>query len=80
MPQLSLKNVPEELVEQLRRRAQKNRRSLNREAIVCLEQAVRSPPVEPRVLLARIAGLHEGLDLPPLTDALLADAKAEGRP
>ena len=41
---LSVKNVPEELAERLRRRAARNRRSLQRELLSILEAAVgRSP-------------------------------------
>ena len=36
---LSIKNVPEELAERLRRRAARNRRSLQRELLLILEQA-----------------------------------------
>lgn len=37
---LSVKNVPDELAERLRRRAERNRRSLQRELISILEAAV----------------------------------------
>jgi len=40
MATITLKNVPEKLREDLRRRAMANRRSLNQEALFCLEQAV----------------------------------------
>lgn len=40
MASITLKNVPEGLRERLRRRALKNRRSLNQEVLYCLEQAV----------------------------------------
>jgi len=40
MPTLYLRDVPVHVVEELRRRAAAARRSLNAEAIVCLEQAI----------------------------------------
>jgi plasmid stability protein len=40
MPTLYLRDVPEQIVVELRRRADLSRRSLNAEAIVCLEQAL----------------------------------------
>lgn len=42
MPNLTLKQVPVELVEQLRVDAARQRRSLNQQAIYVLEQAYRS--------------------------------------
>jgi plasmid stability protein len=40
MPTLYLRDVPKQIVVELRRRADLSRRSLNAEAIVCLEQAL----------------------------------------
>ncbi len=80
MPNLSLKNVSEELVERLPERARHERRSLNQQAIVCLGQSLRGRVVEPDQILARINRLLEDRDLPPLTDELLARARSGGRP
>ena len=51
MATITIKNVPDDLYELLKARAQANRRSINNEAIMCIERAVRShrPDVE-RVL------------------------------
>lgn len=40
---LSVKNVPDELAEKLRQRAERNHRSLQRELMAILEQAVSQP-------------------------------------
>lgn len=40
MATLTIKNVPERLYEQLKARARRQRRSINQEAIVCIEQVV----------------------------------------
>ena len=40
MPSLTLKGIPEEVMEQLRRLAERERRSLNQQAILILEQAL----------------------------------------
>lgn len=40
MSSLTLKNLPDELLERLRARARKQRRSLNSEAVLLLEQAM----------------------------------------
>ena len=45
---LSIKNVPEELAERLRRRAARNRRSLQRELMLILEQAAAPFPAAAR--------------------------------
>ncbi len=39
---LTLKQVPDSLVEELRQLAERERRSLNQQAIYCLEQSVRA--------------------------------------
>jgi plasmid stability protein len=48
MPGIHIRNVPEDVVESLKRRAARNRRSLQKEltAILC-SVAKESPPVEP---------------------------------
>ena len=45
MATVTLKNVPPELLEALKRVAAQNRRSLNQEALLRLETSVRQPPV-----------------------------------
>ena len=44
MPSLSIKNVPEELVERLRTRAREHHRSLQGELMAILEGATLAPP------------------------------------
>ena len=80
MPSLTIKGLPEELYWRLKRSATENRRSINREAIVCLERALGHERVDPRARLARIDALRERLDLPHLTDNFLREAKRIGRP
>jgi plasmid stability protein len=80
MPNLNLKNIPPGLYERLRHSASLHRRSLNSEAIVCLELALMSTPVDPEDFLARLDQIHQRLHLSPLTGDLLARAKSEGRP
>ncbi|MBK1725036.1 FitA-like ribbon-helix-helix domain-containing protein [Thiocystis violacea] len=50
MPSLTLKDIPIPLMERLRTRAAQDQRSLNREAIWLLEQAL-EPSVDPSVRL-----------------------------
>lgn len=80
MPTLTLKSLPDELYHQLKTRAAAHRRSLNSEILVCLEQAVARPAVDPVRTLARIDALRARMRVPLLTDDMLADAKNAGRP
>ena len=83
MTTLTLKSIPPSLHEALRRRAQRNRRSLNSEAIACLEQVVSPSGVNSESLLEQIRFSRERIaqaGLVPLTDSFLEEAKREGRP
>jgi plasmid stability protein len=80
VPVLTIKGIPEPLYTRLKRRAALHRRSLNREIIVCLEQAANLPAVDPQTWLAETDRLRERLALPPLTERRLRRAKAAGRP
>lgn len=56
MATLTLKNVPDGLVRRLKERAARHRRSLNQEAIVCLEEG--TGPMEEQALLQEIKAAH----------------------
>lgn len=62
MPSLTLKDIPKRLHQQLRERAERNRRSLSQEAIACLEQIIAIKPVDPDALLAKIRALRAGIE------------------
>jgi plasmid stability protein len=49
MSTLVVKNLPEELHEKLRRQAKRNHRSLNKEAVAVLEQALDGEPQPPEL-------------------------------
>ena len=79
MPTITLKNVPDSLHIALKERAEKHGRSLNKEAIACLEAILRSRQVKVDDLLGEIR--HYRSKLPgQLTDDLLKKAKQIGRP
>ncbi len=80
MPTLTIKGIPESLYSLLKRRAALHRRSLNGEIIVCLEQAVNIPAVDPDTWIAEADQLRNRLALFPLTEPRLRRAKAAGRP
>ena len=72
MPALLIKEMPPELHERLKRSAARHRRSMTKEALVLLEEALQAPGVSaepPSPFRARF----------PLTQELLDRAKDEGR-
>ena len=79
MPTLSIKGMPDPLYLRLKERAAENRRSLNSEILVALEQVVAPAPPDPQALLMRVDALRSKLRVAPLTDARLRAAKAQGR-
>ena len=62
MPTMSIKNVPANVVDSLRRRAARNRRSMQGELMALICQAVAAQPEDDRPLSARPArrGRHRG--------------------
>ncbi|RBP15630.1 Arc-like DNA binding dprotein [Roseiarcus fermentans] len=58
---LSIKNAPDDVVQRLRRRAERNRRSLQGELLAILEEAVRPErSLSPGELLAEVRRLGVG--------------------
>jgi plasmid stability protein len=80
MKSLTLKGIPDELLEQLRKRAEQNHRSLNGELLHLLGRSVSTQPVTPMARLNRIHLLQTRIPLSPLTDEILDEAIGEGRP
>jgi plasmid stability protein len=81
MTSLTIKKIPDEIYQRLKESARLNRRSLNSEAIVCLERSLGRRRRSVEETLAALERLHERLkDLPPLDDDLLDRAKKQGRP
>jgi hypothetical protein len=80
MPSLTIKGISSELLDGIRRSAEENRRSINSEVLLLLERAVGRAPIDAGEFLARVRARRERLQLPPLTDEFLAQARAEGRP
>jgi len=79
MASLTLKGIPEELMKRLRRVAEANRRSLNREVIERLDRSLEGRRLDPGSLLARADALRERLALKPLDDATIRRVKRAGR-
>ena len=80
MTNLTLKNVPSGLYSRLKESAAEHRRSINREAIVCLERALTYRPVDPKAFLVHARALRSSLGEVFLTDRELRQARSEGRP
>ncbi len=76
---LTLKNIPDEVYARLKASAETHRRSLNSEAIVCLESVLLPGKVTPRERLERARALRsalpQGMFRAPEIDAF----KREGR-
>lgn len=80
---LTLKNIPESLYERLKAVAALHRRSLNSEAIVCLEQVLLPNTTTVHERLARARALRAGLVQEhgqAFTGEDIDAAKHEGRP
>ena len=79
MSAITLKDIPRDVHTALKRRAKQHGRSLNKEALACLEMAVSPARVDVQSLLVEIRQHRESLP-GRLTDDLLRDARTEGRP
>ena len=80
MPTITLKNVPKSLHVKLTKRAEVHKRSLNQEAIACLEETLQpSEAVPGHVWEARFQKVRNAIHAPPLTDDFLEWAISHGR-
>lgn len=80
MATITIKNIPDDLYENLKKLADMNRRSINSEVIMCIEKAVRSRPVDPEQVIARARLLREKSAGYRISDEELTEAKQAGRP
>ncbi|MBI5230925.1 MAG: Arc family DNA-binding protein [Coriobacteriales bacterium] len=80
MATVTIKNIPDDLYERLKRMAVAHRRSVNSEVIVCLERAVVSEGGDATAILSRADDLRTRLALQPVTEEALSKAKDAGRP
>jgi antitoxin FitA len=80
VPALTIKGLPEDLYQRLKAAAEGSRRSLNGQAIVCLERGLADQRLDPRELVAELRRWHAKLGRRSLlTDAFLRRAKQAGR-
>jgi plasmid stability protein len=77
---LTLKNIPDAVYERLKASAESHRRSMNSEAIVCLEAVLLPTKTAPGERLARARALRAGLPAGEFTASDIDAAKRAGRP
>lgn len=80
MTTITVKNIPADLYERLKQSAQANRRSINSEILVCIEQAVSLSRVDPEATIARARELREKTAAYQITDKEFTQAIENGRP
>jgi antitoxin FitA len=79
MATLTIKNLPDELYEQIKTSAAVNRRSINQEVIYLIEQVLAANAVGQEATLEEVRVLREQLGIY-VTDEEINQAKNEGRP
>ena len=79
MVSFTIKGIPDDLYARLKDRAAENRRSINSELLVCLEQTLRGRRADAPSVLARADAVRERLRMPAYTQAALNAAKNHGR-
>lgn len=77
---LTLKNIPDAVYERLKAAAETHRRSMNSEAIVCLEAVLMPTQLAPSERLARARELRAALTPRSFLPSDIDQAKRQGRP
>ena len=77
---ITLKNIPDEVYLRLKAAAQSHRRSLNSEAIVCLEAVLLPGRTTAEEVIARARAIRESLPKGKFTAKEIDAYKREGRP
>ena len=76
---LTLKNIPDDVYQRLKASAETHRRSLNSEAIVCLESVLPPGKIDPSERLARARALRAALPKSKFNARDIDAMKREGR-
>jgi len=79
MATMTIKKLPDDLYERLKSSAERHRRSINAEAIVCLQRSLGVAPAADDILADLRSVRERARDLY-VTDAELAGARRRGRP
>jgi plasmid stability protein len=80
MATMTLKNVPHDVHIALKQRAKRNKRSLNQEAIFCLDLALGRGLRDPQAMLAEIRDLRSRASVKQVSLDWIDNAKRQGRP
>ena len=80
MPALTLKNIPDDLYEKLKKTAQSHHRSLNSEVIHCLEQALEPRKLDAAEMLQRAQQLRAQIPAGMISAAEIDETINQGRP
>lgn len=79
MASLTVKNIPDELYEQLKRAANTHHRSINSELIVCLEKVLLPTRISAEERLNSARALRDSVNATVIDAAELDEAKRAGR-
>jgi plasmid stability protein len=79
MATVTVKNIPDELYERLKSVAEINRRSINSEIIVCIENAVSTRKIDMDAFIENARKLRRLTEKHPINDEKFSRAKTEGR-
>jgi len=79
MTTFTVKNIPDNLYEKLKRSAELNRRSINSEIIFCIEQSVQSQTISSDQVLTSARYLRKLTQAVPITDDEITQAIEAGR-
>ena len=80
MPALTVKNIPEDLYNELKYVAEKHHRSINSEVIVCLKRILFPKRISPEDRLCSIQALRSQVTTDEITVEDIDQAINEGRP
>lgn len=80
MPALTIKNIPDDLYNELKHFAEQHHRSINSEVIVCLKRSLLPKKVSPEDRLNSIQALRSQITPNIITEEDIDQAINEGRP
>ena len=79
MATVTIKNIPDELYKRLKAVAEVNRRSINSEIIMCIENSITSQRINIDEMLDNVRQLRQLTSGHKISDEAFNKAKAEGR-
>ncbi len=80
MPALTIKNIPDDLYDELKNIAKQHHRSINSEVIVCLKRSLLPKRISPDERLSTIRAIRSQIKPNTITTEDIDQAINEGRP